>query len=107
MYELVPPKSGLVEYKSVYYQEDNAPIFMLKIFDFEEDQEYTSLIIKNSDKDEDGKIIINNEQYYIDLFRLGVPEIKGVEGKFTPSWKVIKEVVNKIVSINSVSELEK
>lgn len=113
MYELVPPKSKLIDYKSVYLGDKLT--FKLKVFDFEEDEEYSQLIFKHAKrkgkelvKDDKGNYIIDNENYYSDMFRLGVKEIHGLKGKkFTPSWKIIKEIVNKISSINSVQDLEK
>lgn len=113
MYELVPPKSKLIDYKSVYLGDKLT--FKLKVFDFEEDEEYSQLIFKHAKKkgndfvsDEDGNYIIDNESYYTDMFRLGVKEIHGLKGKkFKPAWKVIKEIVNKIRFINSVQDTEK
>jgi hypothetical protein len=113
MYKLVPPKSKTVEYKSVYLKDIT---FILKVFDFDEDDMSSSILLKNAkindkgefEKDENKRIIINNDKYYCDIFELGVKEIHGLKTEnFSPSWKVIKEIVNEILVINSVSDLEK
>ena len=96
MYELVPPTSKLIEHESPYLKD---VVFKLKVFDFAEDEQYQTLLMKAEGQEE--------ESVYIDLFKLGVAEIVGIEGKFSPNWRVIKSIVNKIISINTVSELEK
>lgn len=113
MFKLVPPKSKIIEYKSVYLDDIT---FVLKVFDFDEDDVSSSLLLKNAklnekgefEKDENNRIIIENDKYYCDIFELGVKEIHGLKTEnFSPSWKVIKEIVNKILVINSVSDLGK
>jgi len=111
MYELVPPKSKLVDFKTILLP---GIVFKIKILDFEEDEKYSSLLLKNArekdgefEKDENGHFIIEKDQYYIDCFKLFVPEIEGITGKFQPSWQVIKSVVNKATMLNSVQEAEK
>jgi len=104
MFELVPPKSKTIEYESIHLKEIT---FILKVFNFEEDNKFTQIILDNriiADGKEDD---FNGEQYYIDAFKLGVKEIKGIEGPFSPSWRVIKEIVNKIIEINTATNLEK
>jgi hypothetical protein len=96
MYELVPPTSKLIDFETPYLKD---VVFNLKVFNFEEDEQYQELLMQSEGK--------YSEDIYIDLFKLGVDSIKGVEGKFTPNWRVIKSVVNKIISINTVTELEK
>jgi hypothetical protein len=123
MYELVPPKSGQFEYKSLYMPELT---FILKIFDFDEDEIQSSMLFKHAKIDDKGKFvkdskghyIIDNDSYYYDVFKFGVKDIIGIDkiglkpdenGKifYRPSIKILKEVVNKINKINTVTELEK
>jgi len=111
---LVPRKSKIVEYQSVFLPELT---FTLKVFDFEEDDEFSLLSFKHAQKDgngdlkkdENGLNIINNEPYYIDMFNYGVESITGIDLKedFDLPHKVIKEVVNKLRKVNSVLDLEK
>ncbi len=104
MFELVPPKSKKVEYKSLY---DNRT-YTLKVFDFEEHSLYRALLIECSKFDKKDKLVSTDEEKYsVEVFKLGVVAISDVEGKFTPSWDVIKEISRKIVSINEVIEVEK
>lgn len=104
MFELVPPKSKVVEYVSVY----DKLTYTLKVFDFEEHNKFRSLLIECSEFDESGKLLsTNDEDYTIKVCQLGIDSISGVDGKFTASWDVIKEIARKIVSINEVVELEK
>jgi hypothetical protein len=112
MYDLVPPKSKLIEYTSLYM---SGVIFSIKILDFEEDETFNSLLFKHAKKDSEGNVLkdekgnftIDNEGYYIECFKLFIKEVKGVEGKFSPPWRVIKEVVNQAILANTVTELEK
>lgn len=112
MYNLVPPKSKIVEYESPYLKDVK---FKVKVFDFEEDDKFQRLLFDNIEtsengellKDENGHYLLKEEQYYIDCFKMLVPEIIGITGTFSPSWSVIKSVVNYGKSINSVTELEK
>ena len=106
MYELVPPQSKVVKFETPYLE---GVAFNLKVFNFDEDEQYNALIFEHSNigNAEGEEVEIDNENYYLEVFKLGVSDIEGVEGKFTPSWRVIKSVVNKIVAINSVTELEK
>ena len=108
MYELVPPESKLIEHKV------QGVVFKLKVFDFDEHDEYNNVLFRHSkmkdgkfEKDENGDYIIDNASYYLDIFKLGCPEIVGVQGEYKPSWQIIKSVVNKIIAINSVTDLEK
>jgi len=104
MFELVPPKSKKIEYTSVY---DNR-VYTLKVFDFEEHGKYRGVLLDCSKFDKNKKLISTNEESYnIEVFKLGVDSVSDVEGKFTPSWDVIKEVARKIANINEVIELEK
>ena len=104
MFELVPPKSKKIEYKSVY----DGRTYTLKVFDFEEHNVYRKLLIDCSEFEDNGKLKgTNEEQYNIEVFKHGVESISGVEGKFSPSWDVIKEVSRKIALINEVNEVEK
>jgi len=121
-YNLVPPKSKLVEYKSVILSADSPIRFMLKVFDFEEDDNFSVLALEHARKNDDGTLFeddngdleILNDAYYVDMFKMGCPEIKGLKvnegeekAKFTPPWKVIKEVVNRVRRINTFIDLEK
>jgi hypothetical protein len=94
-----------VEYVSVY----DKRTYTLKVFDFEEHGRFRGLLLECSKFDKDKKKIIStdNEKYNVEVFKLGVVSVSGVKGKFTPSWDVIKEVANKIVSINETLEVEK
>lgn len=110
MYNLVPPKTKLVDCETPYLKD---VVFKVKILDFIEDDLFSGLLLKNAKteneefvKDEKGNYIINEEQYYIDCFKLFVKEIQGIEGDFSPSWKVIKSVVNKAIAINSASDFD-
>ena len=105
MFELVPPKSMKVEYVSVF----DKRTYTLKVFDFEEHGEFRGLLLKCSKYDEESKKVVSrdHEKYTVGIFKLGVVSISDVEGKFTPSWDVINEIANKIVSINETIELEK
>jgi len=103
MFELVPPKSREVEYVSVY----DKRTYTLKVFDFEEHGKYRSLLIDCSEFEKDKLISTDDEKYNIELFKMGVVSISNVEGKFSPSWDVIKEIARQIVSINEVIEVEK
>ena len=52
---------------------------------------------------------MDNKQYYVDLFKLGVDKITGLKGKtYEPSsWSIIKEIGNKIIRINTVVDAKK
>jgi hypothetical protein len=112
----VPPKNKLVEYESRLLKEGSGLVFVLKILDFDEDDILSSLLTKYSKKtrdgklkeDKDGNLIVNNNDYYAEMFKLLVKEIKGLEIpkgkssiKFSPPWRIIKEVVNEGRRINS------
>ncbi len=112
----VPPKNKLVEYESRLLKEGSGLVFVLKILDFDEDDILSSLLTKYSKKtrdgklkeDKDGNLIVNNNDYYAEMFKLLVKEIKGLEIpkgkrsiKFSPPWRMIKEVVNEGRRINS------
>jgi len=112
-FRLIPPKSGVEEYESRY---DVGLTFVLKIFDFDEDDVYSNMVIKHMEwdendvmiKDEDGNPVIHSDEYYVELFEFGVVEIKGLTTtEYEPSWKIIKEVVNQIAILNSVKERKK
>ena len=111
MFELVPPKGKLIDYESPYLK---GVTFKLKVFDFSEDDEYTGILLRNC-KEIEGNLIVDNENYYIEIFNLGVSDVIGLdikpdkEGKvkFQPTVKVFKTVVNKIIEINNPSSLEK
>ena len=112
MYKLVPPKNKLIEYESPYLK---GILFKIKVFDFDEDDKANQILLDNAKRDDKGDLLvdengnfsIDKDQYYIDIFELGVKEIEGIEGEFTPSWKIIKTVVNKILQINNDVDLEK
>lgn len=104
MYELVPPKSKIIKYQSPFH---DGVTFKLKVFDFDEDDLYTQLTLKHIKIEGDKVEYVNSEEYYLNVFKLGVKEIDGVKGKFRPSWKTIKNVVNKISEINSVVDVKK
>ena len=117
-YELVPPKSKLVSFNSAYLpaKGDGCLTFKLKVFDFKEDEKRCDLMVKhailNKDgsfkKDKYGSYVIKDDDYYIALFKLGVKEIKGLEGKkFIPQWPIMKEIVQKIIEINTAVTTEK
>jgi len=116
MYELVPPTSKIIEYESPYLKGNKSPKFKLKVFNFEEHETYRSLMLKYANVDDKGKLVKdgngsclkNKDGYYVDIFKLGVESITNLIGeKFYPSWDVIKDVVDEISRINSVTELEK
>ena len=96
MYELVPPTSKIIEFETPYL---DGVVFKLKVFNFEEDEHYQDILIRSQGK--------YNEDVYLELFKFGVSEIVGVDGKFSPNWRVIKSIVNRIISVNTVTELEK
>jgi hypothetical protein len=122
MYNLVPPKSKLIEYKSVHLTDKNSPTFMIKIFDFDEDNKFASLIF-NHITTKDGKPVsvsdvsiddmskgeqkVDNDSYYCEIVKMGV-EIPDSDGKeVVLSWAIIRELANKVIECNNVVELEK
>jgi hypothetical protein len=115
MYELVPPSSKVIEYKSVYMPDKKDSTFGLKIFNYDEDEQYTQIYLsslKTKDgeivKDDSGTNIIDVEYFYIEILKLGLDNIDGKKDKkFSPSWKLTKELVNKIIDINSVANVGK
>lgn len=105
MFELVPPKSMNIEYKSAY----DKRTYTLKVFDFEEHGKFRQLFLDCSTLHKKTKkfISMDKEKYDIGLCKMGIVSVSDVDGKFTPSWDVIKEIANKIVSINETIEVEK
>lgn len=111
-FKMTPPKSGTEAYTSIH---DTELTFILKIFDFEEDDIYSAMILKymaiNSKGvlvlDTNKKPVVSCKEYYVDVFEFGVIEIKGLTtNEYYPSWKVIKEIVNKISELNSAKAVQ-